>query len=189
MAESEVIRSLFVTLRRSTAGKPQFQRRIVEALGLSRPHECVEKPNNASIRGMLMKVPHMVIVETDKMKYLNMMNEYYHDLCRPPVAINHGFPNIPISPLKMTAHTKQQLSEHVEANKQLRGFIENYVPKPPIKYLRERAVRERVRALTEHGLYSEEVKKINERDIALKLKWTRRKQSLKNTSPLEIESR
>jgi large subunit ribosomal protein L30 len=56
MAESEVIRSLFVTLRRGLAGKPRLHRRIVEALGLGLPHECVEKPNNASIRGMLMKV-------------------------------------------------------------------------------------------------------------------------------------
>ena len=56
MADSQVVRSLFVTLRRSTAGKPWMSRRIIEALGLSKPHECVEKPNNASIRGMLMKV-------------------------------------------------------------------------------------------------------------------------------------
>ncbi len=52
----EPVRSLFVTLRRSTAGKPWLSRRIIGALGLSKPHECVEKPNNASIRGMLMKV-------------------------------------------------------------------------------------------------------------------------------------
>lgn len=52
----EVVRSLFVTLRRGLARKPWPHRRIIDALGLSRPHDCVEKPNNASIRGMLMKV-------------------------------------------------------------------------------------------------------------------------------------
>ena len=53
---SEVVRSLFVTLRRGLAGKPWPHRRVVEALGLTRRHDCVEKPNNASIRGMLGKV-------------------------------------------------------------------------------------------------------------------------------------
>jgi ribosomal protein L30 len=56
MAETQVVRSLFVTLRRGMAGKPWFHRRVIDSLGLSRRHECIEKPNNASIRGMLMKV-------------------------------------------------------------------------------------------------------------------------------------
>jgi hypothetical protein len=76
----------------------------------------------------------------------------------------------------------------VEAGEQLNGFSKNYVPKPPIKYLKERAVRERVRALTEHGLYSEEVTKINERDITQKLVWMRRKQLHKSTAS-EMDSR
>jgi ribosomal protein L30/L7E len=56
MPELDVVRSLFVTLRRGTTRKPWFHQRIINALGLSRPHDCVEKPNNASIRGMLLKV-------------------------------------------------------------------------------------------------------------------------------------
>lgn len=56
MPEADVVRSLFVTLRRGFAGKPWFHRRVVEALGLTKRHQCVEKPNNASIRGMLLKV-------------------------------------------------------------------------------------------------------------------------------------
>lgn len=48
--------SLFVTLRRGLAGRPHFHLRILEALGLHKRHQCVEKPNNESIRGMLAKV-------------------------------------------------------------------------------------------------------------------------------------
>jgi ribosomal protein L30 len=54
--QPDVVRSLFVTLRRGMAGKPWFHRRVIEALGLKRRHQCLEKPNNESIRGMLKKV-------------------------------------------------------------------------------------------------------------------------------------
>ena len=57
MAEAPAaIRSLFVTLRRSVNGKPWFHRRILTALGLHTRHQCLEKPNNETIRGMLNKV-------------------------------------------------------------------------------------------------------------------------------------
>lgn len=55
-AEAGFVNSIFVTLRRGYAGTPWFHRRILEALGLKRRHQCVEKPNNPSIRGMLHKV-------------------------------------------------------------------------------------------------------------------------------------
>ncbi len=51
-----MVRSLFVTLRRGYAGRPWFHRRILEALGLKTRHQCVEKPNNSTIRGMLSRV-------------------------------------------------------------------------------------------------------------------------------------
>jgi ribosomal protein L30 len=56
MQQGSHVQSLFVTLRRGYAGTPWFHRRILEALGLQHRHQCVEKPNNASIRGMLSKV-------------------------------------------------------------------------------------------------------------------------------------
>ena len=56
MAASQFVSSLFVTLRRSYAGTPWFHRRVLEALGLKTRHQCLEKPNNSSIRGMLQKV-------------------------------------------------------------------------------------------------------------------------------------
>lgn len=54
--QDQAIKTLFVTLRRSQAGKPWFHRRVLDALGLTKRLMCVEKPNNGIIRGMLRKV-------------------------------------------------------------------------------------------------------------------------------------
>eukprot|EP00983_Pelagomonas_calceolata_P073502 1152165-Pelagomonas_calceolata.AAC.1 len=54
--EGQYVRSLFVTLRRGWIGKPHFHQRVLAALGLHTRHQCVERPNNESIRGMLAKV-------------------------------------------------------------------------------------------------------------------------------------
>ena len=66
MPETAVV-SLFVTLRRSFAGTPHFHKKVLSALGLSgKLHQCIEKPNNASVRGMLMKVDHLdLLPETE----------------------------------------------------------------------------------------------------------------------------
>jgi len=51
-----VVQTFFVTLKRSFIGKPWFHKRTLESLGLRRRMQCVEKPNNACIRGELQKV-------------------------------------------------------------------------------------------------------------------------------------
>lgn len=48
---------------RSSIGHPETMRRTLLALGLRRHQSEVELPNTASIRGMLMKVRHLVEVE------------------------------------------------------------------------------------------------------------------------------
>ena len=48
---------------RSGIGHPDRLRRTLAALGLKNHQETVELPNNASVRGMLDKVRHMVSVE------------------------------------------------------------------------------------------------------------------------------
>ncbi len=135
-APSEPVRSLFVTLRRGLAGKPENHRRILAALGLKHPHQCVEKPNNDMIRGMLAKasvqqrlacfssssgidahnpaaprggvrrgrgartgatlvpstmsqVPHLVLVETDRMFFLRTVKEQLQRAPRPPIVVHH----------------------------------------------------------------------------------------------------
>jgi large subunit ribosomal protein L30 len=47
---------------RSGIGHPETIRRTLAALGLRKHQSTVELPNNASVRGMLYKVRHMVEV-------------------------------------------------------------------------------------------------------------------------------
>ena len=54
---------LKVTLVKSTSGCKKDQIATVEALGLRKLHQCVEKPDNPQIRGMIFKVSHLVAVE------------------------------------------------------------------------------------------------------------------------------
>lgn len=159
------MRSLFVTLRRGLAGKPWFHKRIIDALGLSRPHDCVEKPNNASIRGMLSKVPHMVIVETDRMHYYRRMKEYYSDLTKPPLTVSHhGAVVADRARPRITEHVQSLVEKHIEASG-IEGFESNFEPKvKPSKHQQEQWTKERVKALHQDGLFSEKVKEINRRD-------------------------
>jgi large subunit ribosomal protein L30 len=53
---------LEITLTRSIIGRPQDQRKTVEALGLRKMHQTVEQQDNAAIRGMINKVSHLVTV-------------------------------------------------------------------------------------------------------------------------------
>ncbi len=55
--------TLKVTLTRSTIGRPEKQRKVVQALGLTKMHQTVEHKDNAAIRGMINKVSHLVTVE------------------------------------------------------------------------------------------------------------------------------
>ena len=54
---------LRVTLVKSTIGAIPRQIRTVEALGLKKPNQTVELPDNDAIRGMIFKVNHLVKVE------------------------------------------------------------------------------------------------------------------------------
>ena len=51
---------LEITLIRSTATRPYFHRRIVEALGFHRLHQTRVLPDNPAVRGMIAKIPHML---------------------------------------------------------------------------------------------------------------------------------
>ena len=52
-----------VTLVRSVIGASERQRKVVKALGLKKTNSFVVKEDNASIRGMIDKVSHLVSVE------------------------------------------------------------------------------------------------------------------------------
>ena len=51
-----------VTLKKSTIGYKKDQIATVEALGLKKIGQSVEKPDNPQVRGMVFKVKHLVEV-------------------------------------------------------------------------------------------------------------------------------
>ncbi|MDE7060895.1 MAG: 50S ribosomal protein L30 [Lachnospiraceae bacterium] len=54
---------LKITLTKSTIGAIPKHRRTVEALGLRKLNSTVELPDNASVRGMVTQVRHLVKME------------------------------------------------------------------------------------------------------------------------------
>ena len=58
--------NLKVTLVRSVIGRPQNQRDIIKGLGLGRVNSSVVVPDNASMRGVIRKINHLVDVELAK---------------------------------------------------------------------------------------------------------------------------
>ena len=59
-------KKLKITLRKSTIGYKKNQKLTVEALGLKRLHHSVVHKDTPQIRGMIMKVSHLVEVEETK---------------------------------------------------------------------------------------------------------------------------
>ena len=52
-----------ITLTKSTIGASPKQRKVVEALGLTQMHHCVELADTPQTRGAVAKVSHLVTVE------------------------------------------------------------------------------------------------------------------------------
>lgn len=62
-AKKEAAKTLKITLIKSTIGQVPKNRATVAAMGLRKLHQTVELPDNASTRGQIQKVRHMVKVE------------------------------------------------------------------------------------------------------------------------------
>ena len=45
---------------RSTISTPSAHKAIVRGLGFTKLNQIVERPDNASIRGMVLKIPHLL---------------------------------------------------------------------------------------------------------------------------------
>ena len=54
---------LQITLSRSVIGRPETQRKTVEALGLKKTKSTVVVEDNPAIRGQIDKVSHLLTVE------------------------------------------------------------------------------------------------------------------------------
>lgn len=62
MPKAEELKTIRVTLVRSPIGYEKSQKATVEALGLHKLNQTVEKEDSPAIRGMLNKVSHLVTV-------------------------------------------------------------------------------------------------------------------------------
>ena len=62
---SENQKTIRITYYKSTIGYPKNQRETVRSLGFHRLNQTLEKPDNASVRGMVNKVPHLVRIEDE----------------------------------------------------------------------------------------------------------------------------
>ncbi|MGN0170419.1 MAG: 50S ribosomal protein L30 [Lachnospiraceae bacterium] len=56
-------KTLKITLVKSPIGAVPKNKKTVEALGLRKLHQTVEKPDNEAVRGMIHQVKHLVKVE------------------------------------------------------------------------------------------------------------------------------
>ncbi|HRE48407.1 MAG TPA: 50S ribosomal protein L30 [Aggregatilineales bacterium] len=56
-------KKLRVTLVKSPIGNPMRQKQTVKALGFRKINETIVQPDNASVRGMIFKVSHLLKVE------------------------------------------------------------------------------------------------------------------------------
>ncbi|MDA8139412.1 MAG: 50S ribosomal protein L30 [Desulfobacteraceae bacterium] len=57
---------LKVTLRKSMIGRPEKHRSVLRGLGLTKLNKTVELENTPAIRGMILKVLHLVEAEEIK---------------------------------------------------------------------------------------------------------------------------
>ena len=63
MSDGQGSGNLKITLVRSTIGRRKDQEATVRSLGLRKVHSFVVRPDNASIRGMVLKIRHLLTVE------------------------------------------------------------------------------------------------------------------------------
>jgi large subunit ribosomal protein L30 len=62
MPDSKILK---ITLVRSPIGRQKSQKKTVEALGIRKLYQTVEKEDSPAIRGMINKVSHLVEVEEE----------------------------------------------------------------------------------------------------------------------------
>ena len=63
MTETTETKLIKITLVKSAIGYSEKHKATVKALGLRKLHQCVTLPDTPSLRGMLLKVNHLVKIE------------------------------------------------------------------------------------------------------------------------------
>lgn len=56
-------KNIKITLTKSTIGASPAQKKVVEALGLKKMNQSVERPDSPQTRGAVKKVEHLLTVE------------------------------------------------------------------------------------------------------------------------------
>jgi len=83
------IDKLVVTLVRGLAGKRQYHKDVLKALGLRKRFDCAVLPNSSPVRGSLDKVKHLVSVETGE-QFAARQRELCQKLAlREPIVVKH----------------------------------------------------------------------------------------------------
>ena len=68
------------------------QKRIIQSLGLRRLHQVVERRDNATVRGLIAKVPHLVEVVESTSKLAGLSGPEYVIVPAPPISANSPVP-------------------------------------------------------------------------------------------------
>lgn len=87
--EGQVVKTLFITLRRSFAGTRERHIGTLKSLGLSYREQTSQMPNSSSIRGAIDTVKHMISVETDIAHAARKAAEAARKAPRPPITVQH----------------------------------------------------------------------------------------------------
>ena len=66
--KKEALKKVRITLVKSAIGYSETHKATIRALGLSRMNQTVEQVDSPVIRGMLMKVNHLVKIEEQEVK-------------------------------------------------------------------------------------------------------------------------
>jgi large subunit ribosomal protein L30 len=66
--KKEIVKMVKITLVKSAIGYSETHKATLRALGLRRMNQTVEQVDTASLRGMLLKVNHLVKVEEQESK-------------------------------------------------------------------------------------------------------------------------
>lgn len=111
----------------------------------------------------------MVIVETDRMFYLRSMRTYHEQLPRTPITALHDASLPSAEASAPTRYAQQHLTEHLLPPAQL-GWKKLWQKQPPTQYAKEFAVRQRVKTLTEQGLFSQAAIREHQARVAAKHK-------------------
>ncbi|CAK0764660.1 hypothetical protein CVIRNUC_003180 [Coccomyxa viridis] len=86
---ADTVRKLYITLRRSFAGTRETQVRTLQSLGFKYREQTVVQDNTESVRGAILKVRHLVSVETDQAFEARKAAEAAAHAMRPPIRVLH----------------------------------------------------------------------------------------------------